>query len=219
MQKPYVYAPGCALMSYKPHLAEKLKTWAESKFGPMDTLLTCCFRSPELEAGTCIVTPCATCTGQYLKNNPDATSLFLLTTIAESNDFPFPDYKGMKMSIQDTCAARSKPEYLATIRTLLQRMNIELVEPEKSGKRARCCGQVFYGKVPTEKVEEQMRKRADEMPCGEVVTYCASCIMAMTVGGKHPRYILVLLFGEGTDMAQEGVESWNGKLKIFRETH
>ena len=206
-------------MSYKPHLAEKLKIWAESQFGPMDTLLTCCFKSPELEAGTCIVTPCATCTGQYLKKNPEATSLFLLEAIAESKDFPFPDYGGMSMSIQDTCSARSHPEYLAAVRTLLERMNITLVEPEKTGARQKCCGQVFYGKLPEDKVAVQMKKRADEMPCNDVVTYCASCNMAMNVGGKQPRYILDLLFNEPTDISAYGVCNWNRALKEFRDSH
>ncbi len=214
----YVYAPGCALMSYKPHLADKLKVWAEQRFGPMDTLLTCCFLSPELEPGTCIVTPCATCTKNYLKGNAECTSFFLLTALAESEDFPFPDYGGREMSIQDTCSARAEPEYLEAVRTLLSRMNIVLKEPAHTGAKARCCGQVMYGKLPEEKVEFQMKKRADEMPREEVVTYCASCIMAMTVGGKKPRFILDLIFGEETEL-KDGIEAWNRRLLDFRKSH
>lgn len=29
----YLYAPGCAFMSYKPHLADKLKEIIESRYG------------------------------------------------------------------------------------------------------------------------------------------------------------------------------------------
>lgn len=32
----YLYAPGCALMSYKPHLADKLKEIIESRYGKVD---------------------------------------------------------------------------------------------------------------------------------------------------------------------------------------
>ena len=215
----YLYAPGCALMAYKPHLAEKLKAVITRMYGPMDDLLTCCFNLPALEADTCIVTPCATCAERYTKNYPDATSTFFLKDLAESDDFPFPDYGGMPMSIQDTCSAKAHPDFLEAIRRLLERMNIRLVEPEKSGRRAKCCGQVFYGKVPVEKVEAQMKARAGEMPCEDVVVYCASCIMSMTVGGKRPRYIIDLLFGEPTDMAGEGPDSWNKKLRDFRNSH
>ena len=215
----YLYAPGCALMAYKPHLADKLKEVVTNLYGEMDTLLSCCFTKPQLEAGTQIVTPCATCAEKYNKQYSDCSALFVLSAIAESKDFPFPDYGGQCMSIQDTCSARSHPEYLATIRRLLERMNIQLVEPAKTGQRAKCCGQVFYGKLDINKVEGQMKIRANEMPCEDVVVYCASCIMSMTVGGKQPRYILDLLFNEPTEMRNAEVDSWNKQLKHFRETH
>ena len=215
----YIYAPGCALMSYKPHLAEKLKEEAERRYGPMETLLTCCFSRPELEAGTCILTPCVTCAQEYRKHYPECTAKVLLEDIASDPDFPFPDYQGFKMSIQDTCAARTEPEALKTIRTLLERMDITLMEPEKTGARAKCCGQVLYGKADISKVENFMKTRAGEMPCEDVVVYCASCIMSMTVGGRQPRYILDLLYHEPTDMAGMGVCKWNELLKDFRNSH
>ena len=154
-----MYAPGCALMCYKPHLAEKLKEIVESLYGPMDTLLPCCFNSPDLAEDTCVITPCATCAERYAKQREDISSLFFLAKLAESEDFPFPDYGGVSMSIQDTCSARKQPEVLEAIRRLLERMNIRLVEPAKSGTLTKCCGQVFYGKVETAKVEFQMKKR------------------------------------------------------------
>lgn len=215
----YIYAPGCALMSYKPQLAEKLKAVVEKKYGPLETMLACCFNKPALEPGTCIITPCATCAENYVKGFPDCSSLFFLEELAASEDFPFPDYGGVEMSIQDTCTARTKPEVLAAIRKLLERMNIRLAEPKFSGKKSKCCGQVYYGKVETAKVENLMKMRADEMPCEDVVVYCASCIMSMTVGGKRPRYIIDLLFGEPTDMKTSGADEWNGKLRRFRQSH
>ena len=215
----YLYAPGCALMAYKPHLAERLKEVATKFYGSMDTLLSCCFTTPQLEPGTRIITPCATCAEKYTKLYTDCEAQFFLTDIANSTDFPFPDYGGISMSIQDTCSARSHPEYLATIRRLLERMNIRLIEPAKTGQRAKCCGQVFYGKLDNCKVEAQMKIRANEMPCEDVVVYCASCIMSMTVGGKRPRYILDLLFGEPTLMKNAEVDAWNKRLRHFRETH
>lgn len=215
----YIYAPGCALMSYKPHLADRLKEYVTAIYGPMDTLLPCCFNRPALSPETCVVTPCATCAEQYAKMDPGITSHFFLKDISESETFPFPDYRGISMSIQDTCSARTQPEVLATIRRLLERMGIRLLEPEKTGVRSKCCGQVFYGKVPTPKVEELMKKRAEEMPCQDVVVYCASCIMSMTVGGRRPRYILDLLFGESTAMQTWGADAWNCRLRDFRNSH
>lgn len=214
----YVYAPGCALMAYKPHLADKLKNIVTRKYGEMETILTCCFDRPVFESKTCIITPCTACAAEYSRFDNCSTLLFL-TELAESDDFPFPDYGGICMSIQDTCSARSQPESLAAIRKLLKRMNISINEATYAMEKARCCGQTFYGKADIEKVADIMRKRAEEMPCEDVVVYCTSCIMSMFTGGKRPRYILDLLFREDTDTSAMGISVWNKRLADFRNIH
>ena len=205
-------------MAYKPHIAARLKEYVERRYGTMDTILTCCFDKPELPGGTCVLTPCPTCTERYAKDS-GCMSRCLLNDLADDNSFSFPDYGGVEMSIQDTCAARKQPDVLDSVRRLLQRMNIRLVEPKFTGKHARCCGQVFYGKTDIEKVEANMKRRADEMPCSDVVTYCSSCIMSMTVGGRRPRFILDLIFGEDTDMQGINPVKWNTCLAEFRAEH
>ena len=215
----YLYAPGCALMIYKPHLAERLKIVIEEMYGPMDTLLSCCFNTPELEKGTCIITPCSTCNNRYRTLYEECTSSYFLDTLAKSKTFPFPDYQGARMSIQDTCSGRTDDLYLNAIRKLLKRMNITIVEAEKSGIKGKCCGQVLYGKSPLEKVEAFMKKRALEMPEEDVVVYCASCIQGISLGKKRARFIIDLLFNEPTTADPFGIVSWNNRLSDFRKTY
>lgn len=215
----YVYAPGCALMAYDPVLAERMKEVAVAMFGQMDTLLTCCFHKPALEEGICIVTPCATCASRYAKLYPDCEALFLPEAMAESQNLELPDYEGLEMSIQDTCASRTMPEAQEAVRTLLRRMNIVLVEPQHSGAHARCCGQLLYGKASAEKMLAYMRGRAEEMPRENVAVYCASCIAAISAGGRKPRYLPDLVFGRPTNVDADGVEGWNARLGDFREAH
>ncbi len=215
--KKYLFAPGCALMVYKPHLAIKLKELAEIYFGKIDMYYTCCMDKEKVVDGVTIVTPCATCFKLYADKVSQVDTLFLLEKIAEDENFDFPDYQGISMSIQDTCAARTQPMVLSVIRKLLKRMNINLVEPLRSGLEGKCCGQTFYGKIPAAKVEVLMKKRADEMPCNDVVVYCASCIMSMAVGGKHPRYILDLLFGEPTLFIGKNIDNWNQSLIRYKQ--
>lgn len=215
----YIYAPGCALMSYKPHLADKLKALAVSRYGEMDTLLACCITDPVREEGIHVLTPCVTCAVRYKSMWSGSTSDFLLDMIADSEDFPFPDYGGAVMSIQDTCASRTMPQAQATIRKLLEKMNIRLEEPEKSGPVSKCCGQSFYGKLDPEKVRSLMVARAAEMPTDDVVVYCPSCIVSMAQGGKKPRYILDLLFGETTELRDSNPYRWHCRLMEFRSNH
>ena len=212
----YVFAPGCALMIYKPRLAEKLQEYVEKEYGKMKMLLTCCFNTQSLVPGTCIVTPYSTCDKRYKNLYKDCSTIYFLDVLAKSETFPFPDYGGVQMSIQDTCSGRTDDLYLNAIRKLLERMNIRLVEAERSGKRGKCCGQVFYGKLPIEQVEAKMKARAEEMPKEDVVVYCASCIQSMSVGGKRPRFIIDLLFGEPTEAKNPDITSWNKRLLDFR---
>ena len=53
--------------------------------------------------------------------------------LAEGDFFPFPDYKGKVMSIIDACPTREQTGIHKAIRTLLKKMNITLVEPERTG--------------------------------------------------------------------------------------
>lgn len=204
-------------MTYKSYLADALKNIVEQKYGKMDTILTCCFDTPSLAPDTCVITPCPTCAERYAKIE-GCTSICFLNDLAEM-DYPFPDYKGIEMSIQDTCAARKQADVLSSVRTLLRRMNINIVEPQYSGSKSRCCGQVLYGKVSEEKVIMGMQRRAQEMPCNDVVVYCSSCIMSMTVGGRSPRFILDLLFNEETEMKDINPIKWNTSLANFRLSH
>ena len=49
------------------------------------------------------------------------------------------------MTILDACCTRDQVRVQQAIRTLLRKMNIDLVEPEKTGPQRSCCGDSFYG--------------------------------------------------------------------------
>ena len=119
----------------------------------------------------------------------------------------------------NACPKRDQERLHNAIRTLLVKMNIVLVEPEKSGVNATCCGDSFYGVLPVEEFKQQMKKRAAEMPVEDVVVYCVSCIKAMHIGGKQPRYLVDLLFGEATRPGTFEPQEWHAELDAFIETH
>ena len=98
-------------------------------------------------------------------------------------------------------------------------MNITLVEPEKTGTKGVCCGDTFYGEIPAEKVNIQMKKRASEMPVDDVVVYCVSCTKSMFIGGKKPHYMVDLLFGEETIPKTIATDKWHQELDEFIALH
>lgn len=214
-----VFAPGCALLIYKPELAEKMLDLLQQEFSGIQQHTTCCRHQPNLPVGTCVVNTCAGCDKRYRELYAGVSTVSFWELLAASKGFPFPDYRQRKMTILDACPTRDQERVQAAVRTLLQRMNIDLIEAEKSGPRATCCGDSSYGALPVAQVKQQMTKRAAEMPADDVVVYCVSCIKAMHIGGKQPRYLVDLLFAEGTHPGIFEPEQWHTELDAFIEDH
>lgn len=210
-----VYAPGCALIIYKPELAEKVLEFLNEQISVIDEHLICCRHEPNLESGTRVINTCAGCDRRYRKLYEGISTISLWEILAESQTFPFPDYNGMEMSIHDACPTRTEERVHASIRRLLERMNITIIEPKNTRTKAICCGDSFYGILPLEQIKEQMKRRAQEMPCDNVVVYCVSCIKAMHIGGKNPRYIIDLLYGETTRIDTFEPDAWHDELEKF----
>ena len=214
-----VYAPGCALMIYKPELARKVLEFLNRDLSHIPEHLICCKHEPALESGTQVINTCPGCDRRYRELYEGISTISLWETLAESKTFLFPDYKGIEMSIHDACPTRSEERVHHAMRKLLERMNIKVIEPKNTRTKAICCGDSFYGVLPVEQVKEQMKKRSNEMPCDNVVVYCVSCIKSMHIGGKKPRYIVDLLFEENTEIGTFEPDAWHDEVNKFIDAH
>ncbi|PAB58356.1 (Fe-S)-binding protein [Anaeromicrobium sediminis] len=214
-----VYAPGCALMIYKPQLAEKISEFLNKDLENIPNHMICCKHEPNLEKDTKVLNTCPGCDRRYRELYEGISTVSLWEILAESDTFSFPDYEGMEMTIHDACPTRTEERVHIAMRKLLQRMNIKIIEPKNTRTKSICCGDSFYGILTVEKVKEQMRKRSEEMPCDNVVVYCVSCIKSMHIGGKKPRYIVDLLFGENTDIGTFEPDEWHDEIQRFIDAH
>lgn len=213
------FAPGCALTIYKPHLSEKLHRILKENIREMDRLDICCRNNPPLEDDTEVINICPGCDRRYSENYSNSNTISLWEVLAESDFFPFPNYHGKKMTIIDACPTRNKVKVHKAIRTLLSRMNIELIEPKKTGTKGTCCGDSFWGVLPVDKVKEMMIKRTSEMPVEDVVVYCVSCSKSVFIGGKKPHYMIDLLFNEETLPKTYEPEEWHKEIDEFIKNH
>lgn len=214
-----MFAPGCALMLYKPELAEKLNHILNRNIGKMEMLMTCCQHDPGITSVTEIINICPGCDKRFRNDYENSVTTSLWEILAESDFFHFPDYMGKSMTIIDACPTRDQEKVHAAIRKILLRMNIVLIEPENTGTKSTCCGDSFYGVIPTERVKEQMRKKASELPLDDVVVYCVSCSKSMHIGGKRPHYLIDLLFGADTIPKTYEPDDWHNELKDYKEKH
>jgi Fe-S oxidoreductase len=217
--KKFVFAPGCALMLYKPDLAKKVHLMLNELFGEMDLHLTCCQHEPNLEPGTVVINICPGCNKRFANDYPHISTISLWEILAEVDSFPFPDYRGLSMSIIDACPTREQEKIHDAIRILLKKMNINVVEPKNTRSKSTCCGDSFYGLIPVEEVKELMVKRTSEMTENEVVVYCISCVKAVYNGGKNSRYLVDLLFNEETLPRTLDLDKWHEELNSFIEAH
>jgi Fe-S oxidoreductase len=214
-----VFAPGCALMIYKPRLAEKIHQFLNENVGKMEMLVTCCQHKPNLPENTRVINVCPGCDKRFRNEYKDISTISLWEILAEIEFFDFPDYKGSSMSIIDACPTREEDRIQNSIRTLLSKMNITLVEPKNTRRESTCCGDIYYGSMPTDKVKELMIEKALEMPVNDIVVHCVFCIISVLNGGKNPQYLADLVFNEETLPKTFDLDEWHKELSLYIEEH
>lgn len=215
----FYFNPGCALSIYKPEMEHRILEILNRQFRPTQLHNICCRHQPGLPAGSTIINVCAGCDRRFRTLYEGIDTISLWEVLDTLPDFPLPDYHGAVMSIQDPCPVRGRPGVHRAVRSLLEKMNIVLREPRLHSENTVCCGDVFYPDLPLEEITQLMKKRADEMPCEEVIVYCVSCIKALHVGGKRPRYLIDLLFGEDTDPQEFRTDVWHQQVDAYIENH
>jgi hypothetical protein len=214
-----LFAPGCALILYKPELAFKLHSILNKNLGEMEMLMTCCHHDPKFKQATLIINICPGCDKRFRSDYENSSTISLWEILAESDFFTFPDYQSQSMTIIDACPTRDQERIHLAIRKLLLKMNINLIEPKSTGINSTCCGDSFYGIISTEKVKDQMIRKASELPLNDVVVYCISCSKAMFVGGKQPHYLIDLLFAEETVSKTFEPDDWHNELSTYMDKH
>jgi len=214
-----MFAPGCALMLYKPELAHKLHGILNQNLGDMEMLMSCCHHDPQANQPIDVINICPGCDKRFGNDYLNVSTTSLFEILATTDFFPFPDHGGKQMTILDACPTRNKPNIHLAIRTLLSKMNIQVVEPNRTGTNGTCCGDSFYGSLPVPKVKGLMAKRTAEMPLEDVVVYCVSCVKSIFIGGKKPHYIIDLLFGEESVPQTLEPDEWHREIDAYIETH
>ncbi|HEY3382649.1 MAG TPA: (Fe-S)-binding protein [Vicinamibacterales bacterium] len=217
---PRLFAPGCALVLHKPALAARLHEFFSADGEEVAVLDTCCRNHPELPPGAEVINVCPGCDRRYRElYDGRISTVSAWELLACSRTFPFPDYQGVEMTVHDACPTRNQPRVHEAVRALLRRMNVTVVEPAWARTKAVCCGDSFVGLASDHKVRAQMLRRAAAMPRQQVVVYCVSCVKAMHIGGRTPRHLVDLLFGEDSPVGTFEPGAWHAQLDEHIAAH
>ena len=193
------FNPGCALSIYKPDAELKLLAILQQYFPKMQMHNICCHHDPNLPKGSTIVNNCAGCDRRFRSLYESVNTITIWELLDSLPTLNVPKYNGLCVSVHDSCSFRQKPQVHQAVRSLLRKMNIEIIDSEFSGTKSICCGDNFYKRIPLKQVHEFQKKRAAQMPCEDVVVYCISCIKAMKIGNKTPHHLVDLLLNEPTE--------------------
>lgn len=218
-EKNLYFNPGCALHIYRPENVRKLFHYLQENYPDIQMHDICCRHDPKLPEGSCIINVCAGCDRRFSTLYKGITTISLWEVIVKLDNFPYPDYNGMEVSIHDACPVRNKPAVHHAVRTLLEKMNIHVTEAAKHGTNSVCCGDSLYSKCDMETIYAAMHRRAESMPCENVVVYCVSCIKAMSIGGKTPRHLTDLLLGQPTIPQKGDLKTWHDELENYIADH
>lgn len=218
MKKTY-FNPGCAMNLYKPEMESTLLQLLNEHYGEVLLHNICCHHDPQLEEDSLIINVCAGCDRRFRSLYQGISTISIWEVLDQTDMLVYPDYKGRKMSIQDACPVREKPQVHQAVRSLLKKMNITVEETKYHGTHSICCGDDYYSKLPMEQVHQKMKTRAEAMPCEEVCVYCVSCIKSMFIGGKKPRHLLDLLMGEITEPKVYDTVLWHEQLQEYINLH
>ena len=175
--------------------------------------------SADYQPGDVAYSICPNCTN-ILGEQHEGLKVFSLWELIDSDpDFVFPDYAGMKATLQDCWRTRDQRGEQEAVRRLLDRMHIEYVEAAENHEHTEFCGSTLYREQPAKNAkfapkhyveqakgkfephtpEEQVRIMRDYCKgytTDTVVCYCHYCLEGLQQGGVNGIHIAHLLFPE-----------------------
>jgi len=215
-----VFFPGCILSGYSPFLVTAAHRYLREKLGSTGIFLSCC-GSPirllgkqnaferhlnELESrikkvgASEVITACPECYRIFKQNSSlEAKNIYKVI-----DELGLPQFERGEniFSLHDPCPSRHEKNLRESVRGILAKMKCQIEEMDLSQDKTRCCGS--GGLVPFSNFslfEEQLKQRADEAGF-DIISYCASCIIAFVSLGKSSIHLLDLVFNPDLEKAR-----------------
>lgn len=212
-----VYFPSCKFKAGYPETAKKLAAYVSTRYGLRIT--GCCRENLQhlAEADTAVYI-CNTCAAFCDESATAGKVLSIWEIIAEDTAFPFPDYQGKKIALQDCWRAYDKRPVQNAVRTLLRKMNVQAIELPENYEKTRFCGTSvlqappayyaeyapkrfdkdapadFFQSYTDEEKVARMRAHCSGIATEKVACYCTACVNGINLGGKKSVHVMELLF-------------------------
>lgn len=172
--------------------------------------------SADLKPGDTVYSLCHNCTNIVDEQNEGVHALSLWELVDGDPAFIYPDYSGLRVTLQDCWRTRDRRGEQEAVRSILRKMNIEFLEAREHHESTDFCGSTLYreqrvqnalyapkhyveqaaGKFLPHTEEEQlaiMRDYCDQFTTDTVVCYCHYCLEGLIQGGVDGRHLSHML--------------------------
>ncbi len=174
-------------------------------------------QSADFQPGDTVFSICPNCINILAEWKKVENIRSLWELIDADPDFAYPDYAGMRATLQDCWRTRDRKEEQDAVRSLLRKMHIDFAETEKNREHADFCGSTLFREQPSKNSklaprhyveqaegkfyphaeEEQltlMREHCRQYGTETVVCYCHYCLEGLLQGGAGGVHLASLLF-------------------------
>ena len=234
------YIASCVFTAQFPELSLRIQSYVRARFGL--TPVRCCIPryklrefeekmpdgelraswsalpdSGDFREGDQIVSLCHNCNNIIEELHPGLHVQSLWELLDTDDRFPFPDHRGMKVTVQDCWRSRERLAEQDAVRSLLSKMGIDYVEAPENHAYTNFCGASLYraqpprnpklapkhyvegavGKFLPHSYEEQVRimeEYCSAYTTDKVVCYCHYCLEGLQMAKKDAAHIAQLLF-------------------------
>ena len=179
----------------------------------------------DFQPGDIVYSLCHNCSNIIEETKPGVQLVSLWELILQDKSFSYPDFHGMKVTVQDCWRSREREAEQEAVRSILTKMNIRFVEAPQNHGQTEFCGSSLYREQPARNPklapkhykeqaidkfephspEEQialMKQYSSQFTTDTVVCYCHYCLEGLLQGGVDGRHLAHMLFQ---------------KIKIFEE--
>lgn len=198
----YIYYPSCNFTTNSPQAAKKIKDFLKEN---MKIAKCCKIDQREFSEEDIGIYVCQACRSQ-IENQVKTMSLWQY--FDQLDDFIFPNYHGQKMYLQDCWRDRNHIEIHKAVRSLLKKMNIEVIEIEANKENAIFCGTLHFenkeleddhlSHYSKELQEKYMKDYVQQFHGMQVICTCNRCLKGILMGKGKGVHLLELLVMVGS---------------------
>ncbi len=208
----YTYFPSCNLTKASRESSLKMRRYLKERM-PVEGC--CLYYQKEFPTDGTSLIVCQACREHLCEKIPANQLISLWEYLDILPDFPWPDYHGVAMTLQDCWRDRHQPKVHEAVRHLLERMHIQIVEITQNRDKADFCGTLHVeiqnpknlellaryegtklSHMPEEVQRALMAEQVAKYPTEQVVCYCNRCVKGVELGGGKAIHLMDLVAKE-----------------------